>query len=73
MAYQMPFNTVAADLENLRLGFLNLVLTKNRCISSHRLSQGFHRMHFADGDQFDLVRATTGTTSGTIDPRTDDC
>ena len=68
MPDQMPFNLAPADLFDLNLGFLNLVLTKSVNARTYRLQDSRRRMRFGDCNQFDLVRPAVRSAGRVVDP-----
>ena len=56
MPDQMPLGLVAADLGDLCVSFLNLILAKRIAACGNGLKYSGRRFRFANGDQFDLGR-----------------
>jgi hypothetical protein len=63
MAYQVPFGSIAAELANLVLSLLDPVLAEDGGASGDRLTQRYHRVRFAYGDELDLGRIAANASS----------
>jgi hypothetical protein len=68
MPDQVPFGFIAADLDDLDIGFLNFVLSENRNAGVERFVHYQRRVRLADGHELDLICVSAGARRRALDP-----